>query len=80
MARLMCGEGIPDFRAQEAIDYDDTCISARLDPYLKNFYEKIGYCKDMDDYGFSKDENGDPLIADCLTLPYYLYYGSKQTT
>jgi len=33
----------------------------------------------MDDYGFRKDENGNPLIEDCQTIPFFTYYTSPES-
>lgn len=75
----MCGEGIPDFYAQEAIGKDPSCINPLADKLLKKYYEKLGYCSlDMNDLGYQTDENGDFVLEDCLKKVFVTYYNSKQ--
>lgn len=33
----------------------------------------------MDDYGFRKDEDGNPLIEDCQTVAFFNYYTSPES-
>merc|ERR1719362_1435748 len=66
-ARTMCGEGIPDFYAKDLLHADDHCISWVADRALKGIYERLGVCLDFDDYNYTKDDNGDPLISECQT-------------
>ena len=63
-ARSICGEGVPDFYAKEALGDHASCLGP-LDQILKPFYEKANWCGNMDDYGYAKDENGDFIISDC---------------
>mmetsp|Transcript_31729 Transcript_31729/g.42956 ORF Transcript_31729/g.42956 Transcript_31729/m.42956 type:complete len:165 (+) Transcript_31729:86-580(+) len=64
-ARYMCGEGVPDFYAQDVLKHP-VCHSRLLDPIVKPILNKFGVCRSIQkDYGFTIDENGDPLIADC---------------
>jgi hypothetical protein len=62
----MCGEGIPDFYAQELIGKHPSCINPLADKILKPFYKMIGACNDMQDLDYRVDDNGDFLIEDCL--------------
>lgn len=76
-ARTMCGEGVPDFYAKEALKHNDHCINAVVDRLLSPIYEKFGVCTDINSFGFEYDENGDPLITDCQTRDFYTYYLTK---
>lgn len=78
-ARSICGEGFPDFYAKEAYGKHPACINWLLDKKLAPIYDKLGYCKDMRDYGYRLDENGWPLIEDCQTTFFIDYYTSPQS-
>lgn len=78
-ARSICGEGVPDFYAKEAIGRRPTCFNWLVDRKLKNVFDTVGICKDMNDYGYSVDENGDFLVEDCQTANFALYYSSPQS-
>ena len=76
-ARRMCGEGMPDFYAQEALKHNDYCFNWGVDKLLHPIFEKLGVCWDIDGAGFGVDENNDPLIEDCQTRDFYTYYMTK---
>lgn len=78
-ARFMCGEGIPDFYAQSVIGEHPSCINPLADRLLKEYYSSIGKCNDMNDLGYSRDENNDYLIDDCLKSMFANYYNTKQS-
>lgn len=78
-ARYMCGEGIPDFYAQEVIGKKPSCINPLADKLLEKFYEREGFCSDMNDLDYRVDENGDYLIEDCLKSMFANYYNTKQS-
>ena len=42
LARVMCGEGMPDFYAKQAIGTKPTCLSRWLDPFVKPLLNKFG--------------------------------------
>ena len=75
----MCGEGIPDFYAKEVIGMSPSCINPLADRLLEPFYKHMGFCIDMNDYGYRVDENGDFLIEDCLNEMFATYYNTKQS-
>ena len=77
-ARVMCGEGIPDFYAKQVIGKKPSCISPMADMLLEDLYEKMGVCKDMRSFGYRVDENGDFEIEDCLKEIFARYYYTKQ--
>jgi len=64
-ARVVCGEGVPDFYAKEVIGDSPSCLTPDLDKLMRPIYEKEKVCADMEQKGYSKDENGDFLISDC---------------
>jgi endoglycosylceramidase len=78
-ARTICGEGFPDFYAKEALGDDPHCINGWIDPLLQKIYDLTGVCVSIDDYGFRKDENDDPLIEDCQTVDFYKFYMTKES-
>ena len=43
-------------------------------------YYLFGACKPMEKYDFDYDENGNPLIKDCLTHPFPEYYATPEVT
>lgn len=66
MARVICGEGMPDFYAKEIINSEHMyCIGKNTDYFLGPLFRHLGFCKSIDDYHFKKDKNGDPLISEC---------------
>ena len=62
----MCGEGMPDFYAKEVIGEKPSCINENADFLLQDIYDQMGVCKDMKNFGYRVDENGDFEIQDCL--------------
>lgn len=75
----MCGEGMPDFYAKEAVGKHPVCINFLVDRKLKPLYEKFDVCVNMNDYGYRTDENGDFLVEDCQQRLFALYYTSPQS-
>jgi endoglycosylceramidase len=72
-ARRICGEGMPDFYAtDEMLDHQCTGI------FLPLFYYLFGLCKPMALYGHRLDENGNPLIEDCVKNSFVVYYSSPE--
>ena len=78
-ARVMCGEGFPNFYAKEVLSRTPHCISPFIDPLLKSVWEKLNLCINMDWYDYAKDENGNPEIADCQTRNFASYYTTAQS-
>ena len=64
-ARVICGEGVPDFYAKQVIGDDPICINNFMDWMMSPIYKAAGVCQTMKDYGYRLDENGDPFIEDC---------------
>ena len=79
MARVICGEGMPNFYAKEIIANGTYCIGEYTDYFFGSAMKYLGFCKPMDDYGFRKDKDGNPLIEDCQTTPFFNYYTSPES-
>lgn len=77
-ARSICGEGMPDFYAKE-VTAGGYCINKWVDTLMKPVFDKMGFCQNMDDFGYRLDENGDPLIEDCLQKMFADYYTTRQS-
>ena len=58
LARRLCGEGIPNFYAE---DLPHTCDGG----FIPGIAQELGICKSITDYGFRYDSDGNPLIEDC---------------
>ena len=58
LARKICGEGMPNFYAEEALMSHD-CDQGWL-PYIG-----VNICKSIESYGFKADSEGNPLIEEC---------------
>lgn len=78
-SRSICGEGFPDFYAQQAYGKRASCLNPAIDQLLKPKFEELGFCVNMDWLGYRKDENGWPLIEDCLTKMFAWYYTTAQS-
>lgn len=79
MARAICGEGMPNYYAKEIIANGTYCISEWTDYLLGPIFRKFNFCKPMDDYGWRKDEDGNPLIEDCQKVPFFNYYMTPES-
>lgn len=79
ISRLTCGEGIPDFYAQEIIDKGTYCIGPTADIFLVPILKKLGVCKSISDYGFRYDAKGRPLVEDCQKNQFFMYYVSPES-
>ena len=71
-ARAICGEGFPNFYANDVISakstpgYDSpTCLHDSLDWMVKGLFPGSGLCKSIKDYNHQLDSDGNPLISDC---------------
>ena len=64
-ARVNCGEGIPDFYAKQVIGDDPHCIGKFGDWLMGPIFDSMGICQSIKDYGYTLDENGNPLIEEC---------------
>ena len=68
-ARNFCGEGVPYFYVNE-MGYDEKCDANALTRLLG----LVGVCKTIKDFGFRLDENGLPLIEDCVKHNFQDYH------
>jgi hypothetical protein len=66
LARLICGEGMPNFYAKQVLATDKvTCVGPDIDIILKRLLGPFGVCKPFDKYNLKKDADGNPLISEC---------------
>lgn len=79
MARAICGEGMPNFYAKEIIDNGTYCIGEFTDKIIGPLLRHFGLCKPIEDYGFRKDKDGNPMIEDCKTVEFFNYYTSPES-
>jgi endoglycosylceramidase len=75
VSKNFCGEGFPSFYVKR-LDYDKDCTGS----LLKRFLNLIGVCKSFGDYQIRNDENGIPLLEDCIKNPFYIYYTGPEVT
>ena len=68
-SRQFCGEGVPYFYVNE-MGYDKKCDASALTRIL----DFVGVCKTIEDFNFRFDENGLPLIEDCITHNFQDYH------
>ena len=68
-SRNFCGEGVPYFYVNQ-MGFDKKCDASALTRLL----DLIGVCKTLDDFGFRTDENGLPLIEDCVKHNFADYH------
>lgn len=67
LSRRLCGEGIP-------LDYAPVPTAKCEDTLVGKILRFTGFCKTIDEYVERVDENGLPLIEDCLKHMFPLYY------
>lgn len=79
MARAVCGEGMPNFYAREIIQKGTYCLGPYADYLAKPIMNLFGACRSIEDYGFRKDADGNPLIEDCQKNPFFIYYTSPES-
>jgi len=72
LARRICGEGIPNFYA---VDLPRHCKGGNFSWFM----ETIGVCKSIQDYNFTYDSDGNPLISDCQKHNFAGYYPSPES-
>ena len=68
-SRNFCGEGVPYFYVNE-MGYDEKCDAS----FLTRILGIVGVCKTLSDFNFRLDENGLPLIEDCVTHNFQDYH------
>lgn len=71
LTRKICGEGMPDFYSQPILDEGSHCYS----PFWDDILKKLGKCKSMEDFGYSKPL---PTEKECTSVMFYNYYGSAE--
>ena len=74
-SRILCGEGVPIFYAKQ-LQYEKDCNSS----LFKKFMHLVSVCKGMKEYNYREDENGIPLIEDCVKGNFMFYHTSPDLT
>jgi len=46
---------------------------------IKYLTKEFGVCKSIKSYGYKTDEDGNPLVTECLKTPFVKYYGSVES-
>jgi len=78
MARINCGEGIPDFYARLASQGAECHGDWTQDiyaPVLENF----GTCRSIESYNYERDENDWPKISECNKEAFFKYYTTSES-
>jgi hypothetical protein len=79
LARVICGEGMPNFYAKEVLQKEDNfCFGKYFDWAFKWFYDLTGLCNSMDNLNLRKDSEGNPLIQDCQKYNFGGFYDSPE--
>ena len=68
-SRNFCGEGVPYFYVNE-MGYDEKCDAS----FLSRILGFVGVCKTLKECNFRYDENGLPLIEDCVKHNFQDYH------
>jgi endoglycosylceramidase len=71
LSRKTCGEGVPHFYVNDLDDYCPTNLPGIL-------FKLFGACTPMKDYNFHTDENGLPLIEECIQHSFMKYYTAPE--
>lgn len=79
MARTICGEGMPNFYANEILANGSYCVGKYSDYIMAPLLNAVGFCKPMDNYKMQKDQDGNPLISDCQRYEFFHYYLSPES-
>jgi len=79
-ARVICGEGMPDFYAKEILKADTVngkspyCTTSYTDWFAKPLLQSLGFCPSFADYNYTRDAEGDPLTSECRRRRFFKYY------
>jgi hypothetical protein len=68
---------MPNFYAKEILDKQKVyCFGETFDKLFGWAYGTLTgpLCKSIDKYHYRKDKNGNPLVKDCLKMPFSMYY------
>uniref|UniRef100_A0A7S3CRF8 Glycoside hydrolase family 5 domain-containing protein n=1 Tax=Strombidium rassoulzadegani TaxID=1082188 RepID=A0A7S3CRF8_9SPIT len=79
LARTICGEGMPNFYAKQVIEQGTYCIGKLEDKLVVPLLSQMDICKTIDSWGFRRDADGNPLIEDCQSQPFFKYYTSPES-
>jgi len=79
LARKICGEGMPNFYAKKILEKGKNfCIGPIADYFLAPLARMAGACKSMESYGYKLDDDGNPIISDCQSTSFFIYYTSPE--
>ena len=78
LARINCGEGIPDFYARE-VSKNATCHGNWSDPKYDFVKTVNGECRSILSYNYARDENDWPQISECNKTPFFKYYTTAES-
>jgi hypothetical protein len=70
---------LPNFYAKEVLSHGAYCLSQFEDKLIAPIMSKAGICKSIDSYGYRKDKDGLPLIEDCQSRGFFIYYTSPES-
>ena len=79
LARIICGEGMPNFYAKEILEDGPYCFDPTEDILLQPVFKALGFCKSMKSYNFTTDSDGNPKIEDCQKHFFTDYYTSPES-
>jgi hypothetical protein len=70
---------MPNFYAREILEKADKyCFGPWADYFITPISKHFGACKSIEDYGFRKDADGNPLIEDCMKNFFGMYYTTPE--
>lgn len=80
MARVMCGEGMPNFYAKDILSHGAFCVDQITDNLLEPVLRLANICIPMKEYGYKTDKDGNPLITECQKISqFWQYYMSPES-
>jgi hypothetical protein len=77
-ARMMCGEGMPNFYARE-VTANASCSANWTDPVYQDLVNLYGPCRSINVYNYTLDENGNPLPSECQKHMFAQYYTTSES-
>jgi endoglycosylceramidase len=69
-ARKICGEGVPNFYAQ---NLSDTC-----EGLVGEILQLLHLCTPFSSFHYTNDQNGNPLISNCTSKMFATYYSTPE--
>lgn len=78
LSREVCGEGMPNFYADEILKGGSYCFGSWSDYLIAPIAKLFGACKSIKEYNYETDENGYPLISECQKESFFIYYTTPE--